>query len=137
MLLHKRRRSGSYAEAWEVVLSGKLASENACYLINDVLLPVYADIAAYRSNPQEVFSMYSEALRIMDQNSMQLMVDEMSQQIKELEEKNKENEKNIREKDKALFEKDNEISEKDKALFEKDKVIIALQKELKGLKHNK
>ena len=33
--------------------------------------------------------MYSEALRIMDQTSMQLMVDEMSQQIEELEQENK------------------------------------------------
>ena len=37
MLLHKRRRSGTYAEAWGVVLSEKLASEGASYLVNDVL----------------------------------------------------------------------------------------------------
>ena len=108
------------------------------------LIPIYADIAAYRSNPQEVFSMYSEALRIMDQNSMQLMVDEMSQQI---EEKKKiiseqditisEQNKTISEQDKTISEQDKTISEQDKTINQKDNEIAELRKELERLKQGR
>ena len=91
------------------------------------LVPIYADIAAYQSDPQEVFSMYSEALRIMDQNSMQLMVDEMSQQIEELEQENK----------KITREKDKTISEKDKTINQKDNEIAKLRNELERLKQSR
>lgn len=87
------------------------------------LVPIYADIVAYRSNPQEVFSMYSEALRIMDQNSMQLMVDEMSQQIEESK--------------KIISEKDKTIKENKKTISEKDNEITELRKELERLKQGR
>lgn len=44
-------------------------------------LPMYQDIAEFRSNPEEVMGMFSEALSIMDHNTTKYMVDELNQTI--------------------------------------------------------
>ncbi len=44
-------------------------------------MPMYLDIAEFRSNPGEVMDMFSEALSIMDHNTTKYMVDELNQTI--------------------------------------------------------
>ena len=45
---------------------------------------MYQDIAAFRKNPGEVISMFSEALRIMDRNTTKYMIDSMEQELEDL-----------------------------------------------------
>ena len=66
------------------------------------LKEIYEEIAMLRQKPEEVLHMFSEALRIMDRNTVRYMVEE---QQKELEEK----QKKIDEQQEQLLEKDQEI----------------------------
>lgn len=45
---------------------------------------VRRDISEYMERPEEVFSMFSEALRILDRNTAELMVDRMKDEMDEL-----------------------------------------------------
>ena len=55
---------------------------------------MYEEIRYFRYNPEEAIQMFSEALRILDENTIKYMIEEMQQEIdeksQELEEKNKE-----------------------------------------------
>ena len=63
--------------------------------------------------------MFSEALKIMDRNTVNYMIEE---QQKELEEK-----------DKQLEQKNEQLEQKDKQLQEKDQEILALRRQLEEL----
>lgn len=63
-----------------------LTTDNVCDM--DRLLKLYpqlagiiSDINEYISRPWEVLNMFSEALRILDKNSMDLLIDEMKQEV--------------------------------------------------------
>ncbi len=71
---------------------------------------IYEEIAMLRQNPEEVLSMFSEALKIMDRNTVKYMIDQMSAEIEGLKAENDENKKAIDERDKAINEKDKEIA---------------------------
>jgi hypothetical protein len=47
-------------------------------------LPMYQEIAAFRTNPEELITMFSEALAIMDRNTERYMVEEAHKEIEEL-----------------------------------------------------
>jgi len=51
---------------------------------------VRQDINGYLERPGEVLSMFSEALRILDRNTAELMVDRMKDEIVDLKEQNEE-----------------------------------------------
>ena len=82
---------------------------------------VRRDINEYLERPKEVLSMFSEALRILDRNTAELMVDRMKDEMKEL----------SVEKDKLNAEKD-KLSAENEALKtsskEKDAEIERLKK---------
>ena len=42
---------------------------------------MYEEITEYRKSPEEVISMFSEALKIMDRNTTKYMIDELHEQI--------------------------------------------------------
>lgn len=44
-------------------------------------------MAALRRNPEEVLNMYSEALRILDRNTVRYMIEEQQKEIEELKKK--------------------------------------------------
>lgn len=86
---------------------------------------IYQEIAMLRQKPEEVLGMYSEALRILDQNTIKYMIDELQ---KDLKEKNIElEEKNI-----ALKEKNTALKEKNIELKKKDMEIEELKKQLQN-----
>ena len=60
---------------------------------------VFVDMAGYLDKPAEVVNMFSEALKILDENTVHYMIEEMQKQIDE-------NKKAIAEKDNAIAEKD-------------------------------
>ncbi len=63
---------------------------------------IYREAAALRRDPEEVLDMYSEALRILDRNTVRYMIEE---QKKEIDEKKKE----IEEKEKVIEESKKEL----------------------------
>lgn len=60
---------------------------------------VRLDINEYLERPKEVLSMFSEALRILDRNTAELMVDRMKDEIDELKVQAEENRARLEEKD--------------------------------------
>ena len=54
---------------------------------------IYIEMAEYLVKPEEVFNMYSEALRILDENTVKYMVDELKGENEELRVENKETER--------------------------------------------
>lgn len=77
------------------------------------LTEIYREMSGYRTKPREALQMYSEALKILDRNTAQYMIEEQQ--------------KVIEEKDKVIDEKDKVIDEKDKALYEKEQEIARLK----------
>ncbi len=47
------------------------------------LAEIYREMEGYLHRPEEVLNMFSEALRIMDRNTVQYMIDEQLEQISE------------------------------------------------------
>lgn len=77
-------------------------------------LECYHDIVEFRRKPEELISMFSEALLEMDRNTVKYMIEE---QQKELEE----NKKELEEKDKILKKQAARIAELEAALSSRDK----------------
>ena len=82
------------------------------------------DMADYLYKPEEVLNMFSEALRILDDNTAQYMVDEMKKEIQEKDELIAEKDKAI---DAAMNEKNMAIAEKDAAINEKNKALAEIE----------
>jgi predicted RNA-binding protein associated with RNAse of E/G family len=79
----------SELEAWLYFL----ASDNPSDILNIVkqypaFQELYKDIVLFRFQPKEVISMYSEALSIMDRNTVKYMMDEMKAENLRLAEEN-------------------------------------------------
>ena len=85
------------------------------------LQSVRLDINEYLERPKEVLSMFSEALRILDRNTAELMVDRMKDEIDELKVQAEENKARLEEKDSQLEEKDAEIARLKMLLEEQNK----------------
>ncbi len=80
-------------------------------LLNDYpwLEEVYRDVAQHLCNPKEVLGMFSEALKIMDQNTVQYMFEEKDKEIAEKDAKIAEKEAELTEKEAELTEKEAEL----------------------------
>ena len=115
----------SEQKAWLSLLTTENL-EDAEQLIREYpwLEEIYQEIAVLRRKPEEVLGMWSEALRMLDENSLKYYVDELREQVKKAEE----------EKQKAEKEKDVLLQERNSALAEKDAEIEALKKQLAKLK---
>lgn len=83
---------------------------------------LYRDIINFRYHPKELITMFSESLRIADQNTITLMIDELKEQVQELEQK------------RNALESENELlaSKKDAIISEKDAEIARLKKLVEG-----
>ena len=80
------------------------------------LEPIYQEITLLRHSPEEVIGMWSEALRILDENSLKYYVEELKEEL-----------------DKEKLDKEKlRIKEKDAALNEKDAEIAALKAQLEA-----
>ena len=84
------------------------------------LEPIYQEIALLRSNPEEVSGMWSEALRILDENSLKYYVEELKEEL---------DKEKLRTQEMSA-----EVLEKDAALSRNEADIEKLQKELEALK---
>ena len=108
-------------------------------------IPMYKDIADFRNTPEEVISMFSEELRIMDRNTTKYMIDQIYLRAEKAEEKLEEAvikrdeavaeldkttsklEETEARCDKAESERDEAYSERDKAVAEADRFRALLE----------
>ena len=70
---------------------------------------IYKEIAMLRQKPEEVLHMFSEALRIMDRNTVRYMVEEQQKELEEQKKELEEKQRQIDDQQKQLLEKDQEI----------------------------
>lgn len=122
----KTRKNG-----WLSLLSTKTieeAEENCrCY---PWLEEIYQEISEYRTNPKEVLGMYSEALRILDRNTVQYMIDEQKKEIEEQRKEILDNQKELEESQKELEATQKELEDNKKEMLENWKELEESQKEL-------
>ena len=93
------------------------------------LEPVRRDINEYLERPGEVLSMFSEALRILDRNTAELMVDRMKDEMEALKEQNDELQQKLKKAD-NLQDQNNELSTQNNKLqaeVERLKKLLAEQ----------
>ena len=74
---------------------------------------LYQDIVKFRYQPKELITMFSDALRIMDQNAIEYMVDELKAEMARLDSELSRKESELSKKVSELSKKDSEISRKD------------------------
>lgn len=87
------------------------------------LQEIFEEIAMLRQKPEEVLGMFSEALRILDQNTIKYMIDELEKDLEEKEAVLREKAAEIKEKEAVLKEKDAAIKEKEAVIEEKEAVL--------------
>ena len=99
---------------------------------------LYRDVFQFRFQPRELVNMFSDALRLLDEGTAQLMIDEMRKEVEEAKAALKEaiegRNTELREKDERLQEKDEQLQEKDEQLQEKDRQLEAANLELERLR---
>lgn len=81
--------------AWLFLLSMN-SPEDTKLLMQDFpwMEPIFQEIASLRKRPEEVLSMWSEALPMLDENSLKYRVEELSEEVDELNEKLEQAQKN-------------------------------------------
>ncbi len=98
---------------------------------------IYKEIAMLRQKPEEVLHMFSEALKIMDRNTVHYMIEEQQKELEEQLEKLKEQQKKSEEQQKELEEQQKELEEQQRLLSVKDQEIEALKKQIADLQAQK
>ncbi len=102
---------------------------------------IYKDIFEFRTKPEELIGMYSEALLVADRNMEREMIEEarieLAETQKTLEKSKKdlaESQKDLAESKKDLAESKKDLAKSQKDLAEKDQLIADLQEEIRRLK---
>ena len=77
-------RGRSEQTAWLLLLTTE-NPEEAENLVREYpwLEEIYTEIAMLRQRPEEVLGMFSEALRILDENTAKLMIEELQKRVEE------------------------------------------------------
>ena len=81
---------------------------------------IYRDMASYLHKPEEVLTMFSDALKILDNNTVQYMIDEMQNTIDDQKAQLSAKESQLADKDSQLADKDSQLADKDSQLADKD-----------------
>ena len=121
---------------------GLLASENvddAELLIKDYpwLAEVYEEIAGYMCNPGEVLMMFSDALKILDNNTVQYMIEEQAQKLEEQLHQLDAQTQQLNEQAMQLNAQAQELAAKDQQLAEAEyKISISIYQDLELTKEN-
>lgn len=102
---------------------------------------MYREIVYFRYHPKEAIRMFSEALKVLDENTTKYMIEEMRQELEDnlqellnVQQKLMETNEELTEKNKELTEKGKELIEKDKELTEKDKELEEKNREIEKLR---
>ena len=84
---------------------------------------IYQDMASYLHKPEEVLTMFSDALKILDHNTVQYMIDEMQNTIDD-------QKAQLSDKDSQLTDMHSQIVDKDSQINDLVAEIAALKKQL-------
>ena len=84
---------------------------------------IYQDMASYLHKPEEVLTMFSDALKILDHNTVQYMIDEMQNTIDD-------QKAQLSDKDSQLADKDSQLADKDSQLADKDSQLTDMHSQL-------
>lgn len=87
---------------------------------------IYQDIINFRYHPKELITMFSESLRIADQNTVKLMIDELKQQVQELEQKHS----TLTTANNALATENSALATENSALSNENDLLVAANKSL-------
>ena len=94
------------------------------------LLEIYQEMEEYLHKPEEVLDMFSEALRILDRNTVQYMVEQQQLQIDEQIERLSQQKEQIEQQSQQLEEKEEQIVQQSQQLEEKDVQIDQQQEQI-------
>lgn len=94
---------------------------------------IYREAASLRRNPEEVLGMYSEALRILDRNTVHYMIEEQKKEIEQSKREIEQGKREIEQNKKELEQSQNTIQEQEQRLLEQDATIEALKRQLEQL----
>ena len=102
---------------------------------------IYQDMASYLHKPEEVLTMFSDALKILDHNTVQYMIDELQNTIDDQKAQLSDAHSQLADKDSQLADKDSQLTnmhsqlaDKDSLLAGKDSLINNLAAEIAALK---
>lgn len=123
---------GKELEAW-LYFIGSDRPEHICKVIQSFpkFEEIYRDIEYFRYHPKEAVGMFSEALRIMDENTVKYMIDEQAQTIKELTQRIDEQAQRIDEQAQRIDEQAQTINEQAQIIREQADQIEERDKRIK------
>ena len=81
---------------------------------------IYQDMASYLHKPEEVLTMFSDALKILDHNTVQYMIDEMQNTIDDQKAQLSDAHSQLADKDSQLADKDSQLTDMHSQLADKD-----------------
>ena len=116
-------------DAWLLLLSSDLP-EDICRILayDPVFGEIYRDIVNFQFHPKELIGMYSETLRLMDQNTIKFMIDEQKELLAEQNGKIEEQKQIISRQEAELVQKDSSLAQKDSVISELKRQLAELQK---------
>ena len=91
---------------------------------------IYQDMASYLHKPEEVLTMFSDALKILDHNTVQYMIDEMQNTIDDQKAQLSDAHSQLTDMHSQLADKDSQIAGKDSQINDLVAEIAALKKQL-------
>ena len=91
---------------------------------------IYQDMASYLHKPEEVLTMFSDALKILDHNTVQYMIDEMQNTIDDQKVQLSDAHSQLADKNSQLADKDSQLADKDSLINDQAAEIAALKKQL-------
>ena len=91
---------------------------------------IYQDMASYLHKPEEVLTMFSDALKILDNNTVQYMIDEMQNTIDDQKAQLTDMHSQLDDKDSQLADKDSQLTDMHSLINDQAAEIAALKKQL-------
>jgi hypothetical protein len=88
---------------------------------------IYREMAEYMYRPEEVLNMFSEALSILDSNTVRLMIDEMNEKLAEQGEQLAEQKEQLAEQKERLAEKNGQLAEQRERILELERQLAELK----------
>lgn len=95
---------------------------------------VYEEIAMLRQRPEEVLGMFSEALRMLDENTVKFMIEELQKKVEEKDTEISKRDAEINMRDAVIEEKDSVIDKKNMLIYEQNSAIERINAENEALK---
>ena len=91
---------------------------------------IYRDMASYLHKPEEVLTMFSDALKILDHNTVQYMIDEMQNTIDDQKAQISDAHSQLADRDSQLADKDSQLTDMHSLINDQAAEIAALKKQL-------